>query len=61
MFGEGLTVNSNGSIGAVEKKFSINFSKAKKKFWLSLHYNGDNSCFFVNGKENWAGKKISTF
>ena len=22
-----------------------------KKFCLSLHYNGDNSCLFVNGKE----------
>ena len=21
------------------------------KFWLSLHYNGDNIYFFVNGKE----------
>ena len=34
-----------------EKKFSINFSKANTKFCSSLHYNGDNSYFFVNGKE----------
>ena len=32
-------------------KFSINFSKAKAKFCLSLHYNGDNSHLFVNGEE----------
>ena len=29
------------SVGAAEKKFSINFSKANTKFYLSLHYNGD--------------------
>ena len=32
-------------------KFSINFSKTKAKFCLSLHYNGDNSHLFVNGEE----------
>ena len=31
--------------------FSINFSKAKEKFCFCLHYNGDNSYLFVNGKE----------
>ena len=34
-----------------KKKFSINFSKAKTIFCLSLHYNGDKSYLFVNGKE----------
>ena len=34
-----------------KKKFSINFTKANTKFCLSLHYNGDNSYLFVNGKE----------
>ena len=29
---------------------SINFS-ATRRFCLSLHYNGNNSYFFVNGKE----------
>ena len=33
-----------------EEKFSINFSEAKTGFCLSLHYNGDNSYFFDNGK-----------
>ena len=34
-----------------KKKFSINFGKATTKFCLSLHYNGDYSYLFVNGKE----------
>ena len=39
------------SFSVSEKKFSINFSKTKKKLYLSLHYNGDNSYLFLNGKE----------
>ena len=31
--------------------YSINFTATKKKFCLSLHYNGANSQLFVNGKE----------
>ena len=34
-----------------EKKYSINFIENNKKFCLSLHYNGDNSYLFVNGRE----------
>ena len=34
-----------------EKKFSIDFSKASKRFYLSLCYNAGNSYLFVNGKE----------
>ena len=49
--GEGDLLGINGSFGATEKKFSIDFSKAKTKCCLSLHYNGDNSYLFVNGKE----------
>ena len=47
-----------------EKKFSINFTKANTKFCLSLHYNGDNSYLFVNGKEIFkfkAGNKNVNF
>ena len=51
MLGEGPTYGINGSFGAPEKKFSINVSKAKPKFCLSLHYKHDNSYLFVNGKE----------
>ena len=35
----------------VEKKYSINFTTTRKKFCLSLHYNGANSYLFVNGTE----------
>ena len=31
------------------KMYSINFTVTKKKFCLSLHYNGANSYLFVNG------------
>ena len=34
-----------------EKIYSINFIVAKKKFCLSLHYDGANSYLFVNGPE----------
>ena len=31
--------------------YSINFTKENTKFYLSLHYNDENSYLFVNGKE----------
>ena len=31
--------------------YSINFTVTKKKFCLSLHYNGANRYLFVNGTE----------
>ena len=34
-----------------EKMYSITFTVTKKKFCLSLHYNGVNSYLFVNGTE----------
>ena len=34
-----------------EKMYSINFTVTENKFCLSLHYNGGNSCLFVNGTE----------
>ena len=34
-----------------EKMYSINFTVTRKKFCLSLHYNGANSYLFVNGTE----------
>ena len=64
ILGEGPTYGINGSFGAPEKKFSINFAKAKTKFCLSLHYNADNSYLFVNGKETYkfkASKKKNNF
>ena len=34
-----------------EKGYSQNFTKPSKEFVLSLHYNGDDSYLFVNGKQ----------
>ena len=34
-----------------EKVYNRNFTRASKKFVLSLHYNGDDSYLFVNGKQ----------
>ena len=34
-----------------ERMYSINFTVTRKKFYLSLHYNGANSYLFVNGTE----------
>ena len=50
VLGKSLTQINNTTIHA-EKMYSINFSATKKRFSLSLHYNGDNSYIFVNGKE----------
>ena len=33
---------------AAEKEHSINFTEQQKKFYLSLHCNGVNSCIFAN-------------
>ena len=45
---EGPTYGINGSFGSPEKMFNINFSKARTKFCLRLHYNDDNIYLFVN-------------
>ena len=50
VLGRGLTKRLESTLTA-EKLYSINFTLTKKKFCLSLHYNGANSYFFVNGTE----------
>ena len=40
VLGEGPAEGINDSVNAAEKKNSINFSKAKAKFCLSLHHSG---------------------
>ena len=40
-----------------EKVYSQNFTQPSKKFVLSLHYNGDDSYLFVNGKEELKFKR----
>ena len=51
-----ILLDINGSFGAPGKKININFTKAKTKFCLSLHYNAENSYLFVNGKETYKFK-----
>ena len=46
VLGEGPTGGINGSVGAAEKRFSINFTKANTKFCLSLHDNDDESYLY---------------
>ena len=48
---EGLTQGINGTTIYAEKKFYRNFTDFGKKFMLSLHYNGDDSYLFVNGRQ----------
>ena len=48
--GKSLT-QINNTTNYAQKIYSINFSATKKRFLLSLHYNGDNSYLFVNGRE----------
>ena len=41
----------NGTTIYADKMYSTNFNVNNKNVCLSLHYNGDNSYLFVNGKE----------
>ena len=50
VIGGGPTQGLESTLTA-EKMYSINFTVTKKKFCLSLHYNGGNSYLFVNGTE----------
>ena len=50
VLGRGPTQGLESTLTA-EKMYSINFAVTKKKFCLSLHYNGGNSYLFVNGTE----------
>ena len=50
VIGRGPTQGLESTLTA-EKMYSINFTVKKKKFCLSLHYNGANSYLFVNGAE----------
>ena len=50
VFGRGPTQALESTLTA-EKIYSVNFTVKKKKFCLSLHYNGGNSQLFVNGTE----------
>ena len=51
VLGCGIIQEINGTPIYVETMCSPNFTVDNKIFCLSLHYNGDNSYLFVNGKE----------
>ena len=51
VLGEDQNFGINGRFRSPEKNIRIDFSKANTKLCLSLHYNADNSYFFVNRKE----------
>ena len=51
LMGTGLTQGINDTTIYAEKNFYRNFTYFGKKFVLSLHYNGDDSYLFVNGRQ----------
>ena len=51
VLGKDFIQGINSATIYAEKMYSTNFTVTNKKFCLSLHYNGDSSYLFVNGKE----------
>ena len=51
IMGDGFVQGINNTTLYAEKTYATNFSATEQKFVLSLHYNGDNSYLFVNGKQ----------
>ena len=51
LMGTGLTQGINDTTIYAGKNFYRNFKDPGKKFVLSLHYNGDDSYLFVNGRQ----------
>ena len=51
VMGYGFVQGINDTTLYAEKVYQTNFSTVDKKFVLSLHYNGDDSYLFVNGKQ----------
>ena len=51
LMGDGLTQGINDTTLYVENNYWRNFTDPGKKLVLILHYNGDNSYLFVNGRQ----------
>ena len=51
LMGDGFVQGINDTTLHAEKIYSQNFAAVNKKFVLSLHYNGNDSYLFVNGKQ----------
>ena len=49
ILGKGSTPGLGEHSLIAEKMYSIKFTQTRKRFYLSLHYNGVNSYLFVNG------------
>ena len=57
--GTGLTQGIHDTTLYAEKNFYRNFTDLGKKNMLSLHYNGDDSYLFVNGRQELSVKQIN--
>ena len=51
VLGKDFIQGINGTTIYAEGMYTPNFTVSGKKFVLSLHYNGNNSYLFVNGKQ----------
>ena len=51
VMGDEFTQGIHDTTSYVEKKYYRNFTEPDVKFVLSLHYNGDDSYLFVNGRQ----------
>ena len=51
VMGDAFAQGINDTTLYAEKMYSQNFTQRSKKFILSLHYNGNDSYLFVNGKQ----------
>ena len=51
VMGDGIVQGIAGTTLYAEKVYKHNFTVSNKKFVLSLHYNGDNSYLFVDGRK----------
>ena len=47
-FGEGPSQRLDGTTFPAEAKYHIDFTQSRKRFVLSLHYNGNNSFLLIN-------------
>ena len=56
ILGRSLVQELNGVTLYAEKMYPTNFTVTNKTFFLSLHYNGDDSYLFVNGVEQIKSK-----
>ena len=53
---EGPTQRLADITSTAEAKYPINFTQLRKRFVLSLHYNGSNSFLFVNATKTYQFK-----